>query len=44
MKREEIPGDITFPGIKSEPEKVSYICICLILDIFYECPGISVFS
>ena len=42
MKREEIPGDVTFPGIKSDPDTVSYICICLILDTFYECPGISV--
>ena len=43
MKGEEIPGDIAFPGIKSEPDNVSYICICVILDTYYECPGISVF-
>jgi hypothetical protein len=43
IKQEEIPGDITFPDIKSEPEEVSYVCICLLLDISYQCPGISVF-
>ena len=40
IKQEEIPGDITFPDIKSEPDKVSYVCICLLLDTFYRCPGI----
>ena len=43
IKQEEIPRDITFPEIKSEPAEVSYICICLVLDTFYHCPGISVF-
>jgi hypothetical protein len=43
IKQEEIPGDITFPDIKSEPDKVSYVCICLLLDTFYQYPGISVF-
>ena len=44
IKQEEIPGDITFPDIKSEPDEVSYVCICgLLLDTFYQCPGISVF-
>jgi len=43
IKQEEIPGDINFPEIKSEPAEVSYICICLLLDTFYQCPGISVF-
>jgi len=27
IKQEEIPGDITFPDIKSEPDGVSYICV-----------------
>jgi len=41
IKKEEIPGDITFPDIKSEPDEVSYVCICgLLLDTFYRCPGI----
>jgi len=26
IKQEEIPGDITFPDIKSEPDEVSYVC------------------
>jgi hypothetical protein len=43
IKQEEIPGDINFPDIKSEPDEVSYVCVCLLLDIFYLCPGISVF-
>ena len=42
IKQEEIPGDISFPDIKSEPDEVSYICICLVLDTFYRCPGILV--
>jgi hypothetical protein len=43
IKQEKIPGDITFPDIKSEPEEVSYVCVCLLLDIFCQCPGISLF-
>ena len=38
IKQEEIPGDITSPDIKSEPDEVSYVCICLLLDTFYKCP------
>ena len=30
IKQEEIPEDITFPDIKSEPEKVSYVCMSVI--------------
>ena len=33
IKQEEIPG----------PDEVSYICICLLLDTFYQCPGFLVF-
>jgi uncharacterized protein YrzB (UPF0473 family) len=41
IKQEEFPGDITFPDIKSEPDEVSYVCVCgLLLDTFYQCPGI----
>ena len=40
IKQEEIPGDITFPDIKSEPDVVSYVCMCLLLDTFYKCLGI----
>ena len=31
IKQEEIPEDITFPDIKSEPDEVSYVCLCLLL-------------
>jgi hypothetical protein len=34
VKQEEIPGDITFPNIKSEPDEVSYMFVCLLLDTF----------
>src|SRR5215510_6429217 len=42
IKQEEIPEDIPFPGIKSEPNEVSYVCVCLLLDTFYRCPEMSV--
>jgi hypothetical protein len=42
IKQEEIPEDITFPDIKSEPDEVSYVCMCLLLDAFYQCPEMSV--
>ena len=29
IKEEEIPEDITFSGIKSEPDEVSSMCVCL---------------
>jgi len=32
IKQEEIPEDITFPDIKAEPDKVSYVCVCILLD------------
>jgi hypothetical protein len=38
IKQEEIPEDISFPDIKSEPDKVSYVCVCVFLDTFYQCP------
>jgi hypothetical protein len=34
IKQEEIPEDINFPDIKSEPDEVSYVCVCLLLDTF----------
>jgi hypothetical protein len=43
IKQEEIPEDVTFPDIKSEPKEVSYVCFSLLLDTFYQCPAISVF-
>jgi hypothetical protein len=42
IKQEEIAEDINFPEIKSEPDEVSYVCIYLLLDTFYQCPAISV--
>jgi hypothetical protein len=38
IKQEEIPGDITFPDIKAEPDDVSYVCVCILLDTFHQCP------
>jgi hypothetical protein len=34
IKQEEIAGDISFPNIKSEPDKVGYVCVCLLLVTF----------
>jgi len=31
IKQEEIPEDITFPDIKSEPDEVSCVCLYLLL-------------
>jgi len=38
IKEEEIPEVINFPNIKSEPDEVSYVCLCLLLDTFYQYP------
>jgi hypothetical protein len=43
IKQEEIPEDIFFPYIKPEPNEVSYMCVCLLLDTFYQCPEMSIF-
>jgi hypothetical protein len=43
IKQEEIPGDINFPGIKSEPDEVSYVCVCLLLDILPLSRNVSCF-
>jgi hypothetical protein len=29
IKQEEIPEDINFPDIKSEPNEVSFVCVCM---------------
>ena len=42
IKKEEIPEDINFPYIKTEPDEVSCVCVCLSLDTFYQCPAMSV--
>jgi hypothetical protein len=41
IKPEEIPEDI-FRDIKAEPDEVSYVCVCLLLDTFYLCVAMSV--
>jgi hypothetical protein len=43
IKEEEIPGDITFPDIKAEPNEVRYICVCVCYWIhFISVPAVSV--
>ena len=42
IKQEEIPEDINFPNIKSEPDEVSYVCVCLLLETFYHCAAVPV--
>jgi len=44
IKQEKIPEAINFPDIKSEPNEVSYVCVCLLLDTYYHCPAMSVVS
>ena len=45
IKEEENPEYINFPDTKSEPDEVSYICVCLclFLDTIYQCQALSVF-
>jgi len=43
IKQEQIPEDISFPDIKTEPNEVSYVCVCLLLNTFFHCPEMSVF-
>jgi hypothetical protein len=42
IKQEDIPEDKNFPGMMAEPDEVSYVCVCLLLDAFCQCPEISV--
>jgi len=41
IKQEEIPEDINFSDIIAEPDEVSYVCICLLLDMVYLCAEMS---
>jgi hypothetical protein len=41
IKQEEIPEYIT-SDIKSQPDEVSYVCISLLLDTFFQRPAMSV--
>jgi hypothetical protein len=37
-KKEDIHGDVISPTIKAEQYQVSYMCVCPLLDIFFEYP------
>jgi len=43
IKQEEIPEDATFSGLQAGPDEVSNVCICLLLDTFYQYPEMSFF-
>ena len=43
IKQEEIPGDITFPDIKSEPDEVSCVCVSVIGHILPVSRNLSIF-
>jgi hypothetical protein len=43
IKQEKSPEAITFPDIKAEPDEVSYVFVCVLLDTFYQCPEMSFF-
>ena len=45
IKQEDIPEDIFFSHIKTEPNEVSYVCVCvcLLLDTIYQCSEMSFF-
>ena len=43
IKQEEIPGDITFPDIKSEPDVVSYVYMFVIGHILPVSRSLSIF-
>jgi len=43
IKQEEILEDTAFPDIKLEPNEVSYVCVFMLLDTFYQCQEMSVF-
>jgi hypothetical protein len=42
IKQKEISEDIFFPVIKAEPDEVSFVFVCLLLDTFYQCLEMSV--
>jgi len=37
ITKKEIPEDM-----KSEPDEVSYVCVCMLLDTFYQCLAFSI--
>jgi hypothetical protein len=42
IQEEEVPEDVNLPDIKSEPNEVSYVCVCLLLDTLFQCSAVSV--
>jgi hypothetical protein len=42
IKQEDIPEDKNYSNVNSEPDEVSYVCVCMLLDTFYHCPEMSV--
>jgi len=42
--KEEIPWDVTSPTVKAEEDQVSYMCVDLLLDMFYKYPTMPTVS
>jgi hypothetical protein len=42
IQEEVNPENINLPDTKSEPDEVSHVCMCLLLDTFFQCPAMSV--
>jgi len=42
IKQAEIHEDVNILDIKAEPDEVSCVCVCLLLDIFYQFPAMSI--
>jgi hypothetical protein len=42
IQEEESPEDVNAPDIKSAPNEVSYVCVCLLLDTFLLCRAMLV--
>jgi len=43
IKQEEIPGDVTFPDVRSEPDEVSYVYMSVIGHILPVSRNFSIF-
>jgi hypothetical protein len=43
IKPEKTLEDITFHDVKAKPNEVSYVCVCLLFDSFFQYPVMSVF-
>jgi hypothetical protein len=42
IQEEESPEDVNARDIKSEPNELSYVCVCLLLDPFLQCRAMLV--